>query len=100
MPSPLLILMRENVQRIKFFKNQATRKWVEISVVPFKIVLLKAKIPGWAVVNPPTNAGDTGDLDLIPGLKRSPGGRMAWTVPQTEEPGGLQSLGPQRVRHD
>ena len=26
-------------------------------------------------MNPPINAGDTGDLDLIPGSKRSPGGR-------------------------
>ena len=24
----------------------------------------------------------------------------AWEIPQTEEPGGLQSVGPQRVRHD
>ena len=27
------------------------------------------------VKNPPTNAGDTGDVDSIPGLGRSPGGR-------------------------
>ena len=26
------------------------------------------------VKNPPANAGDTGDEDLIPGLERSPGG--------------------------
>ena len=25
---------------------------------------------------------------------------LAWEIPQTEEPGGLQSLGSQRVRHD
>ena len=25
---------------------------------------------------------------------------LAWRVPWTEEPGGLQSTGPQRVRHD
>ena len=24
---------------------------------------------------------------------------LAWRIPQTEEPGGLQSLGLQRVRH-
>ena len=24
----------------------------------------------------------------------------AWEIPQTEEPGGLQSMGSQRVRHD
>ena len=25
---------------------------------------------------------------------------LAWRIPQTEEPGGLQSMGPQKVRHD
>jgi len=25
---------------------------------------------------------------------------LAWRIPQTEEPGGLQSIGSQRVRHD
>ena len=25
---------------------------------------------------------------------------LAWRIPWTEEPGGLQSMGPQRVGHD
>ena len=25
---------------------------------------------------------------------------LAWRIPRTEEPGGLQSMGPQRVGHD
>ena len=25
---------------------------------------------------------------------------LAWRIPQTEEPGGLQSMGSQRIRHD
>ena len=25
---------------------------------------------------------------------------LAWRIPQTEEPGGLQSMGSQRVKHD
>jgi len=25
---------------------------------------------------------------------------LAWSIPWTEEPGGLQSIGMQRVRHD
>ena len=25
---------------------------------------------------------------------------LAWEIPRTEEPGGLQSMGSQRVRHD
>ena len=53
------------------------------------------------------NAGDTGDVGLIPGLGRSPGGWngnhsniLAWRIPWTEEPGRLQSIGLQRVRHN
>ena len=56
------------------------------------------------VKNQPANAGDK---DLIPGLERPPGEEMAthssilaWKIPWTEEPGGLQSLKSQRVRHD
>ena len=54
------------------------------------------------------NAGDAGDVGSIPGLGRSPGGGngkplqyfFAWRIPQTEQPGGLQSTGLQRVGHD
>ena len=57
--------------------------------------------------NPPANAGDKGDLGSIPGSGRSPGEGMAthssilvWKLPWTEEPGGLQSIGFQRVGHN
>ena len=50
------------------------------------------------------NARDRGS---IPGLGRSPGEGndnplviLAWRIPWTEEPGGLQSIGSQRVGHD
>ena len=43
----------------------------------------------------------------VPGLGRSPGKGngnplriLAWRIPWTEEPGGLQFMGSQRVRHD
>ena len=48
--------------------------------------------------NPPANAGDAGS---ITGSGRSPGGGiLAWRITWTEEPGGLQSIGSQRIRHD
>ena len=47
------------------------------------------------VKNLPANARDVRDVDLIPGLGRSPGGGMAthssilaWRILWTEEPGG------------
>ena len=61
--------------------------------------------PGGSVIkNLPVNAGD---MDLIPGLGRSPGEGngnplqySSWKIPWTEKPGRLQSMGSQRVRHD
>ena len=58
------------------------------------------------VKNLPANAGDGGDTGSIPGWGRSPeecmathSSILAWRIPWTEEPGGLQSIGLQRVRH-
>ena len=59
-------------------------------------------LPGGSVVrrSPPTNAGDMGS---IPGEGNdSP---LAWKIlackiPGTEEPGGLQYMGLQRIGHD
>ena len=58
------------------------------------------------VKNSPANAGDLRDAGSTLGLGRSPGGGHgnhsrvpAWSIPWTEEPGGLQSRGSQRVRH-
>ena len=53
------------------------------------------------------NARDTGGTGLIPGSGRSLEEGMAthcsilaWRIPWTEEPGGLQSMGSQRVEHN
>ena len=53
-------------------------------------------LPRWhSVKNPSASAEDQGMLCLIPGLRRSPGGGnssiLAWEIPWTQEPGGLQS---------
>ena len=60
--------------------------------------------PGGTVVkNPFANAGDTEDVGSIPGLGKGNGNPLsilAWKIPWTEEPGGLQSTGLQRVGHD
>ena len=59
------------------------------------------------VKNPPASAGDVRDAGLTPRSGRSPGegngthsSTLAWRIPWTEEPGGLQSTGSQRVGHD
>ena len=50
------------------------------------------------VKNPPANAGDVG---LIPRSRRSRATHssiLAWEIPWTEEPGGLESMGSQKSR--
>ena len=49
------------------------------------------------VKNLPAHAGEVRDMGLIPGWRGSPGGGsgssiLAWRIPGTEEPGGLQSI--------
>ena len=68
--------------------------------------------------NPPSNTGDVGsdgkelacsagETGSIPELEGSPGGGhgkplqcLAWKIPWTAEPGGLQPMGSKRVRRD
>ena len=71
----------------------------------FQLSPLPWDFPGASVVkNPPANAGDVG---LIPGSGRSREEEMAThsrilaaRISWTEEPGGLQFLPLQRVRHN
>ena len=62
---------------------------------------------GLAVKNPARDAGNAGDVGSIPGSGRSPGGENgnprqdSWLEnPMDKEPGGLQSMGSQRVGQD
>ena len=59
------------------------------------------------VKNSPTSAGDVRDtgsiLDQEDPLEEEMATHssiLAWRIPQTEEPGGLQSIGSQRIAHD
>ena len=61
-------------------------------------------LPKW--LSGKESACNAGDLGSIPGSGRSRGegngthsSILAWEVPWTEEPGGLQSVGSQRVGH-
>ena len=59
------------------------------------------------VKNPPASAGDIRDTGSIPELEdplekgmATHFSILAWRIPWTEEPDGLQSLGLQRAGHD
>ena len=62
--------------------------------------MLSSSAGGSVVKDPPANAGDTGDKGSFPELGRCleketeiQTSILAWKIPWTEEPGGLQSLG-------
>ena len=46
------------------------------------------------------NAGDLGWEDLLKKEMPAHSSTLAWKIPWTEEPGGLQSMGSQRVGHN
>ena len=59
---------------------------------------------GSALKNPLANAGDLVQSlcweDPLEKEMATHSSILAWEIPWTEEPGGLQSMGLQRVRHD
>ena len=59
------------------------------------------------VKNSTANAGDVRDMGSIPGSGRSlekgmatHSSILAWRIPWTEEPGGIQSMGSQSFQHE
>ena len=63
------------------------------------------RLPRW--LSGKESSCNVGDVGSIPGLGRSPGGGLdnplqdfCLEIPWTEEPGRLESMGLQRIRHD
>ena len=80
--------------------QEVLSKWVVLSYRASQVVL--------EVKNPPANAGDLRDLGSILGSGKIPleedmvthSSILAWRIPRTAEPGGLQSVGSKGVRHN
>ena len=71
-----------------------------------KAIILQLKMGFLDGLNSKESACNVGDMGSIPGSGRSPGegngnsSTLAWKIPWTEKPGGLQSIGLQRVRQN
>ena len=95
-------------RRLSYLVEEVTFKFFQgFKRVRTKPQCFSVSLPGGVVVkNPPTSSGDAEDS----GLGRSSGGgngNSHWCPPlenpltwRTEEPGGWQSMGLQRVRHN
>ena len=105
LPCFLLFLLLPNVY-LELFYHLATENYFIAS--QYQCYQLLTGFPGGEVVkNLPANAGDARDVGSIPESGRCPGegndhplSILAWEFPWTEEPGGPQFMGLQRVGHD
>ena len=65
-----------------------------------QISIRTQRLGSTVVKNPPANAGDTGSIlgqeDSLEKEMATHSGVFAWEIPQTEETGGLQSMGLQK----
>ena len=97
MPSgPITACVRLTTFPITWDTNGPGQTLVVKDRPPYQVALVVKKLPA-----------NAGDQHSIPGLGRSPGEEMAshsnilpWRILWTEEPGGLQSVGSQRVGYN
>ena len=106
-----------NSQDMEYTKCPSTNDWLKICCVHIHLHICMCVYTyngismdfssGAMVKNLPANAGDVRDANSIPGLEDSLEDNMAthssilaWKIPRTEEPGGPQFKGSQRVEHD
>ena len=84
------------------FKSQTNNKAMNSTIVAF--ALSKDLPDGSAVKKPPemneTQIQSLGQEDPLEKERATHSSILAWEIPWTEEPGGLQSMGSQRVGHD
>ena len=70
----------------------------------YSAIHIRAFLVAQLVKNPPamreTRARSLGWEDPLEKGLATHSSILAWRIPRTEEPGGLQSMGLQRVRHD
>ena len=92
----------------RFLRREFRQSSIPISLRAFQDLLWSTQskdFPGGS--DGKLSAGNAGDLGLIPGSGRSlvkgngtHSSTCAWKIPWTEEPGKLQSMGLQRIRHN
>ena len=103
-----ILLTHRDSMKIKAMNTNGKKTTTQIIVMNSNNMVRNTSQAAVVVKNPPANAGDTRDTVSIPTLGRSLGLGNGNTLhcpclketPWTEEPGGLQFTGSQRVGHD
>ena len=104
LPHPLNLLIHSSTQSINWMGKWGSdaQDW-ELEKFPHRASLMPQQVKTLPAIQ-----RDPGELGSIPGWGRSPGGGkwqptlvfLPGKIPWREEPGRLQSLGLQRVKHD
>ena len=113
--SPIRVLAHSMVSKI-YIPVRASSLGIErLLVLPrkqnaarFSGIFENIELPRWLGGNESTcQSGDARDVSWISGVERPPGRGMAthssilaWKIPRAEEPGGLESMGLQRVGYN
>ena len=95
------------VRHCEFFMGIIVTMIIVFSVFGLPFIVFGASQVALGVKNSLANAGNARDAGSVPGSRRSSGegngyhsSILAWRIPWTEESGGLQSMGSQRVGRD
>ena len=110
---PTELGQHETYEKFQQGNDRSHPRFLKTTVAPCQENKMKgARLEGEAsqvalvAKNLPVSAGEVRDAGSIPGSGRSPGeghvnplSTLAWRIPGTEEPGRLQCIGSQRVRH-
>ena len=88
------------INKIPFLNNGYRNYSSCIIIYYFSPLRLPLDFPGGAVVNAGDSVHYLGQEDPLEKEMATPSSILAWRIPWTEEPGGLQSMGSQRVRHN
>ena len=107
-PTPVLLPGKSHGQRnLVDYSSWDHKEWDTTERFHFQTQINHIAAYSLLISEVKASACNAGDLGSIPALGRSPGEGngnplriLAWRIPWTEKPGGLQSTGSQTVGHD
>ena len=97
-------ILLHNIERVFFFSLFQLFVYIHTHIFDYTHTYIWASLVAQTVKNLPamwqTRVQSTGQEDPLEKEMATHSSILAWRIPWTEEPGWIQSMGLQRVRHD